>query len=75
MDFPEAKTTEIERVLAQRDRNIAWLARKVEVHPSYAWKMIRGIRPLTDDFKKAAAGVLDLDVDDLFPPEPAQAAS
>lgn len=65
-------TTTIERILDQQGRNMTWLADQTEVSQSYAWRMIRGERPITDDFKKAAAKALGVPVDIVFP-EPAPA--
>jgi transcriptional regulator with XRE-family HTH domain len=56
----------VERVLAQQGRSVAWLAGKAGVSVSYAWRMLRGERPLTDDFKKAAAEALGVPADLLF---------
>lgn len=75
MDFPTGQATNIERELAERERSISWLARKAEISPSYAWKMVRGLRPLTEDFKAAAARELGLPADELFADIPHAAAS
>lgn len=50
---------------------MAWLARKAGVSVSYAWRMLNGERPLTDDFRAAAAEALGVPVDILFPPKAA----
>lgn len=79
MDSSSVPATRLEQELADRERSISWLARKAGIHPTYAWKMVRGLRPLTDDFKAAAERELGLSVDELFaditPDEPARAAS
>ena len=67
MDSSPATVTQVEKELAARERSISWLARKVGVHPSYAWKMLRGVRPITDDFKAATAAALGLPESELFP--------
>lgn len=72
MDSPD---TGIERALAEQERTISWLARKCDVSVSYAWKMIRGLRPLTPEFKAAAAAVLEQDADELFADIDLKAAS
>lgn len=58
----------VDRVLAKQGRSIAWLARKGGVSVSYANLMLNGKRPLTDEFKTAAAEALGIPVDLLFPP-------
>lgn len=64
MAFPN-----IERVLETQGRTVAWLARKAGVSVSYAWRMLNGERPLTDEFRDAAAEALGVPVDILFPTE------
>ena len=59
---------QVERVLEQQGRSVAWLARKAGVSVSYAWMMLRGQRPLTTDFKSKAAEVLGVPEDMLFEP-------
>lgn len=54
---------------------MSWLARKAKVDVSYAWRMIQGERPLTDDFRASAADALGVPADILFPPAPEAAAS
>lgn len=61
--------TPIERVLDQQGRSMSWLARKAGVSVSYAWRMLNGERPLTDEFRTAAAEALGVPVDILFPPK------
>jgi transcriptional regulator with XRE-family HTH domain len=68
-------STQIERVLEQQGRSIAWLARKADVSVSYAWLMLRGERPLTVAFREASAEALGVPADILFPAESAEAAS
>lgn len=67
--------TKVEAALAEQERTISWLARKAGIHPTYAWKMVRGLRPLTAEFKAAAAEALGVPEDLLFPAEPEKAAS
>lgn len=64
-------TTTIERVLEEQGRQLTWLARKAGVSVSYASLMIAGKRPLTDEFKAAAAEALGVPEDILFPAEAA----
>lgn len=64
----------VDRVLDQQGRSRAWLAREAGVSASYASLMLDGKRPLTDDFKAAAAKALGVPIDILFA-EPEQAAS
>lgn len=71
----DSRQTGIEQVLRDQDRPISWLARKSGVSVSYAWKMIRGLRPMTPAFRAAAAEALGVPEDILFPAEPEQAAS
>jgi transcriptional regulator with XRE-family HTH domain len=61
-------------VLAERERTVAWLARKCGLSVSYVGRMLKGERPLTDEFKDAAAEILDLPVEQLFE-SPAEVAS
>lgn len=56
----------VERVLEQQGRSISWLAREAGVTRSYAWKMLKGDRPLTPEFKAAASRALGVPVDILF---------
>jgi transcriptional regulator with XRE-family HTH domain len=65
----------IERVLAQQGRTMSWLARKTGVSVSYAWLMLRGKRPLTDEFRARSAEALGVPEDILFPVAPAERAS
>ena len=70
MDSRNQKTAAVgplERVLDQQGRSIAWLAREAGITRVYAWRMIRGQRPLTDDFKAAASRALGVPQDILFP--------
>lgn len=65
----------VERVLEQQGRSVAWLARKTGVSVSYAWLMLEGKRPLTVAFKAATAEALGVPEDILFAPTaPADAA-
>jgi transcriptional regulator with XRE-family HTH domain len=68
-------STPTERVLEQQGRSIAWLARKAGVSVSYAFRMLRGERPITDAFRASAAEALGVPEDILFPAETEQAAS
>lgn len=70
MAFPN-----VERVLEQQGRTVAWLARKAGVSVSYAWRMLNGERPITAEFRVASAEALGVPEDILFPVEPAEAAS
>lgn len=73
MDSPveEQGRTKVEEVLVGLDRDIAWLARKAGFKYHYAWKMLRGLRPATPEFKSAVSSVLEMPVDELFPGEEA----
>lgn len=70
MDSRKESTVEqnVERVLEEQGRSIAWLSRKAGVSVSYAWMMLRGQRPLTDEFKAKAAEALGVPADMLFDP-------
>jgi transcriptional regulator with XRE-family HTH domain len=70
-----ASHSKVERVLEQQGRSISWLARKTSVSVAYAWRMLRGERPLTAEFRAAAADALGVPEDLLFPTEPERAAS
>ena len=65
MASPEPTT--VERILEQQGRTMSWLARKTDVSVSYAWRMLHGERPLTSEFKTAAAEALGVPVDIAFP--------
>lgn len=65
----------IERILEQQGRSVAWLAGKAGVSVSYAWRMLRGERPLTDDFRQKASEALGVPQDILFPADPAVSAA
>lgn len=69
MDYPNQRP--VERVLEQQGRSMAWLARKSGVSVSYAWRMLNGERPLTDEFQDRAAEALGVPRDLLFPPKAA----
>lgn len=56
----------VERVLEQQGRTIAWLARKTDVSVPYAWRMLKGERPITSEFKSKAAEALGVPEDILF---------
>lgn len=57
----------VERVLEQQGRTIAWLSREAGVSVAYAWRMLRGERPLTSEFRAAASKALGVPEDILFP--------
>lgn len=62
--------------LERQDRTVAWLARRCDIHPSYALRMLKGDRPLSDDFRRQASEVLGRPAGELFALEqPAEAAS
>ena len=68
-------SSNVERILEQQGRTIAWLARKAGVSVAYAWRMLRGERPMTSAFRTAAAEALGVPEDILFtPPSPAPEA-
>lgn len=70
MDSPN-----VERVLEQQGRTIAWLARKTGISVAYAWRMLKGERPVTAEFRAGAAEALGVPEDILFPAEPVERAS
>jgi transcriptional regulator with XRE-family HTH domain len=55
--------------LERQDRTVSWLARRAELSPSYVGRMLKGERPITDEFKAAAAEILGVDLAELFPAE------
>jgi transcriptional regulator with XRE-family HTH domain len=59
--------TAIERVLDKQGRSIAWLARETGVSKASAWRMLKGERTVTAEFKSAASRVLGVPEDLLFP--------
>jgi transcriptional regulator with XRE-family HTH domain len=62
-----ANTSTVEQVLEQQGRSITWLARKTGVSVPYAWRMLKGERPLTSEFKATAADALGVPEGLLFP--------
>lgn len=66
MDYPN-----VERVLEQQERSVAWLARKAGVSVSYASRMLKGERPTTPAFRAAVAAALNVPEEVLFPAEAA----
>jgi transcriptional regulator with XRE-family HTH domain len=68
-------TTAIERILDEQGRSMVWLARQTGVSQSYAWRMLRGERPLTPEFQAASARALGVPEDMLFPVAPTEVAS
>lgn len=53
-------------VLVEQERTVAWLARKCGLSVTYVWRMLNGERPLTDEFKAAAAAALNRPQTELF---------
>lgn len=74
MASPDIQTV-VERVLDEQGRTMIWLARQTGISQSYVWRMLRGERPVTDEFKTAAAKALGVPEDLLFPTEPLEAVS
>lgn len=66
---------EVQAELERQDRTVAWLARRCDLHPSYVLRMLKGERPITEEFKTAAAEVLGVPQDRLFPDIPPEAAT
>jgi len=64
-------STTVERVLEEQGRQLQWLARRAHVSVSYASLMISGKRPMTPEFRAAAAEALGVPEDILFPAEQA----
>jgi transcriptional regulator with XRE-family HTH domain len=64
--------TPVERVLDQQGRSVSWLARQTAVSQTYAWRMLKGERPVTSEFKAATARALGVPEDILFPVAPAE---
>jgi transcriptional regulator with XRE-family HTH domain len=57
------------RVLEQRERTQAWLARKIGVTPGYVGHISAGRKPITRRFIVDCARVLDLPAEVLFDAE------
>lgn len=57
---------ELRKELERQERSVAWLARKCDVDPSMAWRVLRGERTASDDFKSKAATALGIPVQQLF---------
>lgn len=62
--------TATERTLEAQGRTIAWLSRETNVSVAYAWRMLRGERPATAEFRAATAKALGVPEDLLFEPVP-----
>lgn len=59
------KTTILD-VLASMERDPAWLARRMNCHRTYIWKVARGDRPITERFVRDACAALNLPESALF---------
>lgn len=75
-----AEPTTVERILEQQGRTMAWLARKASspttsFSVSYVWRMLHGERPLTPEFRAAAADALGVPEDIVFPVVEAEGAA
>jgi len=57
---------ELRKELERQERSVAWLARKCDVDPSMAWRVLRGERNASADFKSKAAEALGVPVENLF---------
>lgn len=67
-------SSNVVRVLEQQERTISWLARKTGVSVSYAWRMLNGTRPLTQEFRARTAKALNVPEDILFAESTGEAA-
>lgn len=56
----------IKQLLAEQERDSAWLARKVGRSKSYVWRVLNGERPLTPPLAASCAEVLGVDVRELL---------
>jgi transcriptional regulator with XRE-family HTH domain len=57
----------VEEVLAQRERSLSWLAAKTGYSVSLVWRVCRGERRATPEFRRRVAAVLDVPERLLFP--------
>lgn len=48
-------TEALQRLLAENERDMAWLARKVDRSKSYIWRVVQGERPITAPLAAAFA--------------------
>lgn len=64
MDHP------LSTVLRSQERTESWLARKTGKSPSYVWRVIRGERRPSEDFRTRASEALNVPESLLFPVEP-----
>lgn len=60
--------TRIPAVLADLERDEAWLARKMKVHKSTVWRVVRKERGITADFVARACAALNMPAEALFVP-------
>lgn len=67
--------TPVEQVLKQQGRSMSWLADQTDVSQSYAWRMLKGERPLTPEFKVATVRALGVPESFLFPEPVVEQAS
>lgn len=74
MVSPDKRTT-VERILEKQGRNMTWLAEQTLISQTYAWRMLRGERPMTSEFKAATARALGVPEDVAFPAETIEQAS
>lgn len=63
--------TRIPAILQRLERDESWLARKMGLHKTTVWRVLRGYRRITPDFVERACAVLNLPADVLFVASPA----
>lgn len=63
-------------VLAQDERTVAWLARKIRYSYMHTWQATHGIVPARGEFRRRCSQVLSMSESDLFLdlPEPSLAS-
>lgn len=52
----------LQRLLAENERDMAWLARKVNRSKSYIWRVVQGERPITAPLAEAFAELFGVSV-------------
>lgn len=61
--------TRISELLLDRERSIAWLARKVDLSSPHLYRVLTGERPLTDEVASRIAAALGVEISELEEPD------
>jgi plasmid maintenance system antidote protein VapI len=66
-ESPGTGAEALKRLLAENDRDMAWLARRTNRSKSYIWRVVQGERPLTRPLAAACAEVFGVSIEELLP--------